>query len=253
MGNPVTIRPVSGLAVTCGLLLLAGVACAVAGNGDGSRDQGDDAWAARRRQMVETQIRDRGITDPRVLAAMSKVTRHRFVRERDMSLAYGDFPVEIGLGQTISQPYIVAFMSQALRVGPSDKVLEVGTGSGYQAAILGELAREVYTIEILPALADAASAVLGELGYANVHVRTGDGYAGWPEQAPFDAVMVTAAPDHVPLPLVDQLRDGGRLVIPVGRGTQDLIVYTRTSGGLREEERLPVRFVPLTRKPGSGS
>jgi protein-L-isoaspartate(D-aspartate) O-methyltransferase len=199
--------------------------------------------------MVDTQIRDRGIKDPRVLEAMRKVERHRFVRERDVELAYGDFPVDIGLGQTISQPYIVAYMTDALDVKPTDKVLEIGTGSGYQAAVLGELAREVYTIEIVPELAERSTRVLKELGYANVHVRSGDGYAGWPEHAPFDAVIVTAAPDHIPQPLVDQLKVGGHLVVPVGRGEQDLLVLTKTTQGLREEARLPVRFVPLTRKP----
>ena len=140
-------------------------------------------------------------------------------------------------------------MTQALAVEPTDKVLEIGTGSGYQAAVLGELVREVYTIEIVPELAERSASLLKELGYANVHVRSGDGYAGWPDQAPFDAVIVTAAPDHVPQPLVDQLKIGGRLVVPVGRGDQDLLVLTRTTEGMREDDRLPVRFVPLTRKP----
>jgi protein-L-isoaspartate(D-aspartate) O-methyltransferase len=203
----------------------------------------------RRHAMVETQIRGRGIEDARVLRALARVPRHRFVRDADIDEAYSDHPLEIGFAQTISQPYIVAFMSEALALDPAHKVLEIGTGSGYQAAVLGELAREVFTIEIVPPLAERSSALLKSLGYANVHVRGGDGYAGWPEAAPFDAIIVTAAPDHVPQPLVDQLKVGGRLVIPVGRGEQQLLVMTRTATGLREERRLPVRFVPLTRKP----
>ena len=241
--------PVSGLG--CGALLLVGsIACAAgAGNGSSPSTQDEALLTERRRQMVEAQIRARGIKDTRVLAAMEQVRRHRFVRESDIDYAYADSPVGIGLGQTISQPYIVAFMTEALSVQPTDKVLEIGTGSGYQAAVLGELSREVYTIEILPELAERSSRLLKELGYANVHVRAGDGYAGWPEHAPFDSIIVTAAPDHVPQPLVDQLKMGGRLVVPVGRGDQDLLILTRTADGLREDGRLPVRFVPLTRKP----
>ncbi len=237
--------------VGCGVLLLLGViACAAgAGSGEPGAPQDEARQAERRRQMVETQIRARGIRDARVLAAMEKIPRHRFVRPDDIDYAYADSPVAIGHDQTISQPYIVAFMSEALALAPDDRVLEIGTGSGYQAAVLGELAREVYTIEILPELAERASHVLEQLGYANVHVRAGDGYAGWPERAPFDAVIVTAAPDHVPQPLVEQLAIGGRLVVPVGRGEQDLLIYTRTADGLREDGRLPVRFVPLTRRP----
>ena len=230
------------LAATC-------LACTLARESAVPSLQSDDELSRRRRDMVETQIRQRGIHDARVLEAMRKVPRHRFVRESDADVAYGDYPIAIGLGQTISQPYIVAFMTEALAVKPEHKVLEIGTGSGYQAAILGELAREVYTIEIVPDLAERARGLLGALGYRNVHARTGDGYAGWPEQAPFDGVIVTAAPDHVPQPLVDQLKLGGRLVVPVGRDTQELLVLTRTADGLREEARLPVRFVPLTRKP----
>ena len=197
--------------------------------------------------MVDTQLRRRGIDDPRVLDAMSRVPRHRFVRHRDSEFAYGDYPVDIGLGQTISQPYIVAFMTQALALPPTARVLEIGTGSAYQTAILAEVAALVFSIEIVPEHAAGATLVLDQLHYTNVHVRNGDGYGGWPEAAPFDAVIVTAAPDHVPQPLVDQLKVGGRLVVPVGRGDQDLLVLTRTHDGLKEEQRLPVRFVPLTR------
>jgi protein-L-isoaspartate(D-aspartate) O-methyltransferase len=201
----------------------------------------------RRRRMVETQLRARGIRDPRVLEAMTLVPRHRFVNESEVELAYGDFPIDIGLGQTISQPYIVGYMSEALQLSPDDRVLEVGTGSGYQAAVLAGLVREVYTIEIVPALARRASAVIAALNFFNVHVREGDGYVGWPEHAPFNAVIVTAAPDHIPPPLIEQLAMGGRLVVPVGRWDQDLLVMTRTIDGLREESRIAVRFVPLTR------
>jgi protein-L-isoaspartate(D-aspartate) O-methyltransferase len=201
----------------------------------------------RRRRMVETQLRARGIRDPRVLEAMTSVPRHRFVNESEVELAYGDFPIDIGLGQTISQPYIVGYMSEALQLSPDDRVLEVGTGSGYQAAVLAGLVREVYTIEIVPELARRASAVIAALNFFNVHVREGDGYVGWPEHAPFNAVIVTAAPDHIPPPLIEQLAMGGRLVVPVGRWDQDLLVMTRTIDGLREESRIAVRFVPLTR------
>lgn len=197
--------------------------------------------------MIETQLRPRGIDNLRVLDAMARVPRHRFVRDRDVDLAYGDYPVDIGLGQTISQPYIVAFMTQALATTPDARVLEIGTGSAYQTAVLAEVAREVYSIEIVPEHAMRAAQLLKELGYSNIHVRVGDGYSGWPDAAPFDAVIVTAAPDHIPQPLVDQLKVGGRLVVPVGRGDQDLLVLTRTADGLEEQERLAVRFVPLTR------
>ena len=165
--------------------------------------------------MVETQLRARGIRDGRVLDAMNAVERHRFIRGQDVEQAYGDYPVDIGLGQTISQPYIVAFMSEALDVRPHDRVLEIGTGSGYQTAVLAELASEVYSIEVVPAHAAAAAELLRDLGYSNVHLRSGDGYAGWPEAAPFDGIIVTAAPDHLPEPLVAQLKVGGRIVVPV--------------------------------------
>jgi protein-L-isoaspartate(D-aspartate) O-methyltransferase len=208
----------------------------------------DDAQTAeRRRLMVEHQLRARGLRDPRVLAAMERVPRHRFVREEDAALAYGDHPIAVGFGQTISQPYIVGYMTEALALPLGARVLEVGTGSGYQTAVLAEIAADVYTIEIVPELVEHAGRVLRELGYKNVHARFGDGYAGWKEMAPFDAVIVTAAPDHLPPPLVEQLAIGGRIAVPVGRGDQELFVYTKTTEGLRETSRLPVRFVPLTR------
>jgi protein-L-isoaspartate(D-aspartate) O-methyltransferase len=197
--------------------------------------------------MVHEQLRSRDIRDPGVLDAMTRVPRHRFVPAEYLSMAYEDHPLPIGFNQTISQPYIVGYMTEAAGISAEDKVLEVGTGSGYQAAILAELARKVYTIEIIPELADGARAVLGDLGYTNVEVCTGDGYAGWKEQAPFDAIVVTAAPDHVPQALVDQLAVNGRMIIPVGTGEQQMRVITRTATGVTEEKTLPVRFVPLVR------
>ena len=197
--------------------------------------------------MVSSQLRGRGISDPRVLDAMRHVPRHRFLPSGERELAYGDHPVGIGFGQTISQPYIVGYMTEALALGSDARVLEVGAGSAYQTAVLAEIARDVYSIEVVGELADRAIAVLRDLGYANVHIRRGDGYNGWPEAAPFDGIIVTAAPEHIPQPLVDQLRIGARLVVPIGRGDQDLLVLTRTEDGLREEQRLAVRFVPLVR------
>ncbi len=205
-----------------------------------------DTYREERVRMVREQIESRDVRNPRVLAAMRKVPRHLFVPVDRVLAAYDDTPLPIGLGQTISQPYIVAFMTEALELTPQDRVLEVGTGSGYQAAVLAELVRDVYTIEIVQPLAKEAEERLRSLGYKNVHLRIGDGYRGWPEAAPFDAIMVTAAPDHVPQPLVDQLRLGGRLVLPVGRHEQDLIRLRKTTKGLTREILLPVRFVPMT-------
>lgn len=202
--------------------------------------------------MVEQQIRARGVSDPRVLDAMRKVPRERFVPSEQEARAYDDSPLPIGQGQTISQPYIVAYMSEALEVSASQTVLEIGTGSGYQAAVLGELASRVYTIEIVPELARRAEATLKALGYANVEVREGDGYAGWPAHAPFDRIIVTAAPDEVPGPLVEQLAPGGRLVAPIGRqgDTQWITIVDKTARGLVERRTIAVQFVPFTRKPG---
>ena len=207
----------------------------------------DEELAERRTRMVEHQIRARGIDDPRVLEAMRRVERHRFLPDRERDLAYGDHPVDIGFGQTISQPFIVGYMTAALALPLNSRVLEIGTGSAYQTAVLAEIAREVYTIEVVPDHAARAAQLLDALDYHNVHVRQGDGYDGWPEAAPFDGVIVTAAPDHIPDPLVKQLRGGCRMVVPVGVGYQDLLVLTRTESGLREEDRLAVRFVPLVR------
>jgi protein-L-isoaspartate(D-aspartate) O-methyltransferase len=206
-------------------------------------------WTAARMQMVDDQIAARDIRDPRVLEAMRRVPRHEFVPEAMRGNAYLDSPLPIGHDQTISQPYIVAYMTEALELDATDRVLEIGTGSGYQAAVLGELANEVYTIEIVAPLAERARQTLENLGYKNVHIRTGNGYLGWPEQAPFDRVMVTAAPDAVPPALIEQLKVGGLMAIPVGVGDQELRILRRTARGLELLRTLPVRFVPMTGKP----
>jgi len=215
--------------------------------GQAPRQEAD--WDAQRSAMVEQQVRQRGIASGRVLEAMRRVPRHRFVPESARAESYQDHPLPIGLGQTISQPYIVAFMTEALELEPSHRVLEIGTGSGYQAAILGELVREVYTIEIIPELAGRARAVLAELGYRNIQVRAGNGYLGWPEAAPFDRIIVTAAPDAVPPALVAQLVAGGLMAIPVGEAEQELKILRRTPTGMETLATLPVRFVPMTGKP----
>ena len=190
---------------------------------------------------------DCNITDERVLAALNKVPRHEFVTEISRPMAYWNNALSIGNDQTISQPYIVALMSEELHLKPVDRVLEVGTGSGYQTAVLAELAAEVYTIEIIEELAEAARANLTRLGYHNVHFRRGDGSAGWPEAAPFDAIMVTCSPEEVPPALFDQLKEGGRLIIPVGRmPSQDLILFQKTERGIEGSQIIPVRFVPMT-------
>ena len=206
------------------------------------------AYASSASMMVERQLRARGIDDPRTLQAMAKVPRDKFVPKELTARAYEDNPLPIGFGQTISQPYIVAFMTQALKPKPTDRVLEIGTGSGYQAAVLSELVAQVYTIEIVRPLAQRAAVVLQALGYKNVLVKGGDGYKGWPEHAPFDSIIVTAAPDHVPQPLIEQLKEGGRLIIPVGKTyAQRLYAYEKRGGALKETAVIPVRFVPLTR------
>ena len=215
------------------------------------RDPRDEALERAREEMVERSLRDIGVDDARVLDAMRAVPRHRFVPDALRHRAYEDTPLPIGEGQTISAPDIVGFMSQALEVAPGARVLDVGTGSGYQAAVLDAMGCRVFSIEILPGLAESAAARLRELGYARTTVRAGDGYLGWPEEAPFDAILVAAAPDHVPKPLVEQLKPGGRLVLPVGPdgGVQSLMVVTkREDGTVEEEEVLSVRFVPMTRE-----
>ena len=205
--------------------------------------------ANMRQTMVEHQLRGRGLTNEAVLAAMGRVPREDYVISSQRRHAYADSALPIDHGQTISQPFIVAAMTEAIDPQPGDRVLEVGTGSGYQAAILAELVAEVYTIEIVEALAESARERLGEKGYTNVTVRAGDGYVGWPEKQPFDGVVVTAAPDHVPQPLIDQLKPGGRLVIPVGLSStgQDLLLLTRKEdGSVTRETLMGVRFVPFT-------
>jgi len=211
------------------------------------RDSAQDPYAPQRARMVEDQLRARGIRDRAVLAAMGRVPRHRFVPEQVRHLAYADGALPIGFDQTISQPYIVAYMTEAAEIGPRERVLEIGTGSGYQAAVLAELARDVYSVEIVPRLAARAESTLRALGYRNVHTRTGDGYAGWKEHAPYHAILVTAAPDHVPPALVEQLAVGGRMVIPVGTGQQEMRVIRKTNAGVVEETTIPVMFVPLVR------
>ena len=204
-----------------------------------------------RTQMVERQLLTRNIRDPLVIAAMRKVPRELFVPTDQQPHAYQDRPLPIGYQQTISQPYIVAYMTQALQLTPASRVLEIGTGSGYQAAILGEIVSSVFSIEIVPELSERASDTLTKLGYDNVHVRQGDGYAGWPDQAPFDAIIVTAAPNHVPRPLVDQLAVGGRMIVPVGDERQMLTEIFRTTDGVTEVTTLPVLFVPMTGQAGA--
>ncbi len=231
----------TGLAYILGVGMMA---CGVFGHGRGDHEGPD--WKALRERMVKQQIEARGVHDPRVLAAMRSVPREQFVPESVRSQAYADGPLPIGDGQTISQPYIVALMTELLEVGPGDKVLEIGTGSGYQGAVLGAMGVNVFTIEIRPTLCREAAARLARLGYTSVHVRCGDGYGGWPEEAPFDGIIVTAAPERVPDPLLRQLKVGGHMVIPVGAFYQELKVITRTPEGYTEKSVVPVRFVPMT-------
>jgi len=219
----------------------------LAAGGCGQKALQPSDFAAQRQQMVERQLMTRGINDQRVLAAMAKVPREEFVTQEARSASYEDGPLPIGYGQTISQPYIVAFMTEQLRPKPSDRVLEIGTGSGYQAAILAKLVSDVYSIEIVEPLAKNAEAILQRLGYKNVHLKIGDGYKGWPDAAPFDAIIVTCAPDKVPQPLIDQLKDGGRMVIPVGDiFAQQLYLLEKKNGQLKQSATLPVRFVPMS-------
>ncbi len=208
-----------------------------------------EEFARLREKMVNRQIINRGVKDKRVIRAMLSVPRHLFVPENYLSESYEDHPLPIGEGQTISQPYIVAFMTEVLNLKPEDRILEIGTGSGYQAAVLAEMVNEVYTIELLPSLADRARNILEQLGYTNIHVKTGDGFKGWPEKAPFDAIIVTCAPDKIPQALVDQLNEGGRIIIPVGSQffAQELVKGVKKKGRLITKNVLPVRFVPLTR------
>ncbi len=205
-----------------------------------------DIYSEERDSMVRIQIEARGVKDTLVLSAMRKVPRHFFVPQNWRDQSYSDGPLPIGEGQTISQPYIVALMTELLSLKGGEKVLEIGTGSGYQAAILAEITKEVYTIEIICSLAEKAEKSLKEMGYKNITVKCADGYQGWKEHAPFDGIIVTAAPDHIPQPLMDQLKVGGRLVIPVGEVLQELMVVIKTETGIKKMDTIPVRFVPMT-------
>ena len=208
-----------------------------------------DRFKDMRLKMVEYQIESRGVKDNRVLEALRKVPRHLFVPENLQNLAYNDEPLPIGSGQTISQPYIVAYMTEILELKQDDRVLEIGTGSGYQAAILAELVDSVFTIEILPQLSKNAAEILKELDYENIYFKVGNGFYGWSEEAPFDAIIVTAAPENIPQPLIDQLKEGGRMIIPVGDFFQELYLMRKTDSGIKKEKKLPVRFVPLQGEP----
>jgi len=212
----------------------------------------EERFRLLRERMVRDQLEARDVRDAHVLAAMRKVPRHLFVVQELVDSAYEDNALPLLLGQTISQPYIVGYMTQALSLKGGERVLEIGTGSGYQAAVLAEVAAEVFTIEILPELTQRAQSILDRLGYRNIRFRSGDGYLGWPEFAPFDAIMVTAAPDHIPQPLIDQLKQGGRMIIPVGRFEQDLILIEKGEKGVTRQTTIPVRFVPMTGKAQQG-
>ena len=213
-----------------------------------SKDRGQDVdWGPQRLLMLET-LKRHGVHDKRILAAMEAVRRDRYIpADFRHGNAYGDHPAPIGHGQTISQPFVVAYMTWKMNLTPGERVLEIGTGSGYQAAILAELGMDVYSIEIVPALAEHARSVLAAEGYASVNVLTGDGYKGWPEHAPFDAIIVTCAPEEIPPVLVDQLRDGGRMILPVGRAHQRLIILRKQGTRVIQEDDLPVRFVPMVK------
>lgn len=232
----------ASVAVTIGILIMLSL-----GSFPGA--ESEPTQAARREEMVKTQLEARGIKDKAVLTALRKVPRHRFVPTLWRGRAYEDGPLPIGESQTISQPYIVAWMTELIEPKKGMRVLEIGTGSGFQAAVLAECVGEVDTIEVIPELGRKADVLLRELGYRNIRTRIGDGYAGWPERAPYDAILLTAAPpDDVPRPLLDQLKVGGRLVAPVGRDDQRLVRITRTETDLRREVLAPVRFVPMTGK-----
>jgi protein-L-isoaspartate(D-aspartate) O-methyltransferase len=212
----------------------------------------EDPFKKRREELVSQSIEKRGVKDQAVLKSMKSVPRHSFVPENNVSRAYDDRPLGIGYGQTISQPFIVAYMTEAIQPKPEYKVLEVGTGSGYQAAVLAEIVEEVYTIEIIPELGNAATAKLKELGYKNVNVKVSDGYFGWPEHGPYDAIIVTAAAEFVPPPLIEQLKDGGKIIIPIGSPymNQMLMLIEKKGKKITTKSLLPVVFVPFTRKKG---
>jgi protein-L-isoaspartate(D-aspartate) O-methyltransferase len=240
-------------AFLAGILIFGVVGCASNLISANQKDQQNMATSGPdferlRAAMVRDQLQRRDVKDPLVLAAMLKVPRHEFVPTNIINSAYEDSALPLDLGQTISQPYIVGFMTQALKLTGGEKVLEIGTGSGYQAAVLAEIVSDVYSVEILPELADRARVLLAKMGYKNIHIRTGDGYEGWPQFAPFDKIIVTAAPDSVPQPLIDQLKTGGRMVIPVGRYEQQLMIIEKNESGVARQYSIPVRFVPMTGK-----
>jgi len=230
--------------------VLAALMCAAAfaaATGCGAHTRDDPEMTEARSDMVREQIEARGVTDPRVLKAMREVKRHLFVPTASVADAYEDFPLPIGEGQTISQPYIVALMTEMLAPKPGDRVLEIGTGSGYQAAVLSRLVADVYSIEVVKSLSDQARENLAQQGYTNVHLLVGDGYNGWPAEAPFDGIIVTAAPPEVPPKLVDQLKDGGRMVIPVGTNYQELMLIEKKDGKVTRRVVTAVRFVPMVK------
>jgi protein-L-isoaspartate(D-aspartate) O-methyltransferase len=240
------VVPLHGIASIVSVSLLL----ASFGAGDVARLQSPQTREqALRRRMVDEQIAARGVKAPAVLDALARVPRHLFVPPEVRDRAYEDRPLPIGLNQTISQPFIVGYMTEALQLTREHKVLEIGTGSGYQAAVLAELAREVYSMEIIPQLAERAERTLRELGYANVHVRAGNGYLGWPEQAPFPRIIVTAAPPAIPKALVDQLAVGGIMVVPVGTAFQEMTIVTKSASGVAERKTIPVAFVPMVETP----
>lgn len=234
-----SLRALAALSLT----LCAVIACAEAQSSERQNFQ------AMRERMVDTQILPRDVRDAAVVQAMRRVPRELFVPDDVRLFAYDDRPLPIGRGQTISQPYIVAYMTQALQLAPSHRVLEVGTGSGYQAAVLASIAKQVYSIEIVPDLAETARRALAQAGYNNVEVRTGNGYHGWPEGAPFDRIIVTAAPPDIPQTLVNQLAVGGVMVVPVGTSYQEIVIITRTAAGVTQKRTIEVRFVPMVSKP----
>ena len=235
-----SLRPIA----VSGLTLCIVMACAGV-----EPTNGQENFQALRERMVEAQIRARDVQSPAVLRAMARVPRHLFIPDDQRPFAYEDRPLPIGRGQTISQPYIVAYMTEALQLEPSHSVLEVGTGSGYQAAVLGEIVKQVHSIEIVPELADNARRALANAGYRNVEVRTGNGYLGWPDRAPFDRIIVTAAPPDIPQALVDQLAVGGIMVVPVGTAYQEIVIVTKTAAGVTEKRTIEVRFVPMVSQP----
>ncbi len=228
--------------------LISGLLCLMISCGQQKLNQDDieKMYEKMRITMVEDQIERRDVRDQKVLDAMKKVPRHEFVPEHLRKYAYADEPLPIGEDQTISQPYIVAYMTEQLELKPTDKILEIGTGSGYQAAVLAEIADSVFTIEIVDVLARRAESTLKTLGYKNIMVKSGDGYKGWPEHAPFDKIIITAAPTRIPQPLVEQLKVGGRLILPLGDYSQDLVLIQKNDAGVTQRKLLPVRFVPMT-------